>query len=82
MSEIAIVRVKSHRAMDKLVRLLGYSPVYYWSMLSDHVYEVPKDLLPEILKIKGITKSKVKADHHRSEHYMFSDDRTKLGPKV
>jgi hypothetical protein len=57
---MAIVRVNSHRAREKMERLLGFEPTEYFSFSHDyHWWEVPDDKLEEILKIKGIRKSKL-----------------------
>lgn len=54
-----IIRVKSHRACDKLVRLLGYKPQGYYSFFFEgSFYEIP-DSCTEALSIKGVTKARV-----------------------
>lgn len=53
-----IVKVNSHRARQKLTSLLGECPKGYFSFNKPGEWlEVPDN--PEILKIKGITKSKL-----------------------
>jgi hypothetical protein len=53
------VKCGSHRARQKLERLLGYAPKEYYSFYArNHVYEVPADKLTEALAIKGVTKSR------------------------
>jgi hypothetical protein len=57
---MAIIRTTSHRSRDKLKSLLGYDPQGYFSFFKHGDWrEVPDDKLDEILKIKGITKSKL-----------------------
>lgn len=59
MSGVAVVRVKSHRAREKLKDLLGFLPDGYFSWERDGEWrEVPVDRLEEILRIKGISRSK------------------------
>lgn len=58
------VRVHSHRAMDRVVRLLGFKPQEYFSFYRPgrSWLEVPTVRLAEVLAIKGITKSKWRDD--------------------
>lgn len=54
-----IVRVKSHRAYDKLANLLGYKPKGFFSFFFDgHFCDIP-DSCTEALNIKGVTRSRV-----------------------
>lgn len=58
-----IVRVKSHRANEKLKRLLSDSlPLqWYWSFEDGNNFvEVPDERLPEVLEITGITRARPK----------------------
>lgn len=61
-----LVKVGSHRAREKLARLLGYLPPGYYSWRREgEWYEVPHDTLAEALAIKGITRAKRKSDLKR-----------------
>lgn len=64
MPETAFVRVASHRATDKLNRLLGYYPQCYrrWRKRG-YYYEIPADQLAAALAITGIFKSRRTAEH-------------------
>lgn len=54
-----IIRVKSHRAYDKVERILGYAPKGLYSFYFEgNFYEVP-DTSTEVLEIKGVTKARV-----------------------
>ncbi len=54
-----LVKCGSHRAREKLTRLLGYTPQGYYSFYArNHVYEVHDSRLDEAVTIKGVTKSR------------------------
>jgi hypothetical protein len=54
-----IIRVKSHRAYDKLVCLLGKEPQGYYSFFFEgRFYEIP-DACTDALQINGVTKARV-----------------------
>ena len=58
-----LVKVSSHRAREKLVRLLGYVPQGYFSWRREGEWlEVPHGKLAEALAIKGISRAKWKPD--------------------
>jgi hypothetical protein len=62
----ALVKVGSHRARQKLVRLLGYLPPGYFSWQRQGEWrEVPHDKLTEALAIKGISRANRKPDLRR-----------------
>ena len=55
-----IIKTTSHRSREKLARLLGYEPQGFFSFFKSGDWrEVPEERIDEILKIKGITKSKL-----------------------
>jgi hypothetical protein len=61
-----IVRVKSHRASDKLDRTIGRHPQYYWTMKDGGNFaEVTAEEFGQIKAIKGITKARVPSDDLR-----------------
>lgn len=60
-TEMVFVRTESHRAREKLKRLLGYKPQSYYSQkwyLTGSWEEIPKDKLTEAIKIKGVREVK------------------------
>lgn len=64
---MAIVRVRSHRARNKLIALLGMVPQGYTIFLKGGEWrDCPDDLLAQATQIKGITKSKKTADMMRT----------------
>ena len=55
----SFVRCNSHRAREKLFRLIGFAPKCYWSWEQSSTggfYPCPNHLLEEARKIPGITK--------------------------
>jgi hypothetical protein len=59
MDEQVYVKCSSHRARDKLFRLLGDKPKGYWSF--DHgnhygIFLIPADKLESAREITGVTK--------------------------
>jgi hypothetical protein len=55
-----IVRVKSHRASDKLDQAIGRHPQYYWTMRDGGDFaEVSEEEFNRIKTIKGITRARV-----------------------
>ena len=58
-----LVKVGSHRASEKLVKLLGYLPRGYFSYRREGEWrEIPADKLGEALTIKGIQLAKRQSD--------------------
>lgn len=62
LTSMAIVKVTSHRSREKLQRLIGKTQGYFSWKRRGSWYECPDDKLEEVLKIKGIKKSKLKSD--------------------
>jgi len=55
-----IIRVKSHRASDKLDRAIGRHPQYFWTMKDGGCFaDVTEEEFGRIKTIKGITKARV-----------------------
>ena len=60
---MALVRVDSHRARNKLARALGYLPQGFFVFSQKGEYrEVPADRVPEIITITGIRQAKWRDD--------------------
>jgi hypothetical protein len=63
MTEKTLVRCASHRARQKLFRLLPEEPqgFYSWqTRATGGFYEIPSNRVPDALKITGITKASSK----------------------
>jgi hypothetical protein len=55
-----IIKTTSHRSREKLKQLLGYMPQGYFSFYKNGDWrEVPDDRSEDVLKIKGISRSKL-----------------------
>jgi len=55
-----IIKTTSHRSREKLKRTLGYMPEGYFSFHKTGDWrEIPDDRSEDVLKIKGITRSKL-----------------------
>ena len=60
---IELVKVGSHRARERLERLLGYLPPGYFSWQRQGEWrEIPDDKLAQALAIKGITRARRRDD--------------------
>jgi hypothetical protein len=57
-----IVRVLSHRAREKLHRLIGETPGYFSWHREGSWYECPPDKLDQAVKIKGIRRARWRDD--------------------
>lgn len=67
------VKCASHRAREKLTSLLGYKPQSYYNMaVSYHLYEIPEGVLTDALKIKGVSKGKMKEIKINNYIYEFA----------
>ncbi len=62
-STLVFVRVRSHRAADKLKRLLGCELAWYYSMHENNNFvEISADMLDAERQIKGITLARPKSE--------------------
>ena len=58
---LCFVRLGSHRAHDKLARLLGFVlPVYFSHYHAGNLAEIPEDRLTDALQITGISRANVR----------------------
>lgn len=65
-----MVKINSHRARDRVTSALGCAPQSFWhSLTAPHGYLVPIDHIPDLLKIKGVSKI---ADKKRPWHRTWS----------
>lgn len=59
-----MVRTSSHRSRNRLARLLGERPPYYWTMAAGGCFAlIPTDRLDEAERIPGITKPRQDANY-------------------
>lgn len=54
MTRLVFVRIGSHRALDKLTRMLGSPQTYFSHYHAGNLAETPEDRLTDALQIKGI----------------------------
>lgn len=69
-----LLKVGSHRANDKLIRLIGSTQNWYSYKHSGYLVECPQASVEEALKITGITRSRSNIEHW---HKCWGDFTTK-----